>query len=610
LLLLGVKRALSFVVGILILGTLGLSQDAFADPLTLFPTFVDSFSVVTQDTLPTGLAFSSDGTKMFVSGDAGADVNEYTLATPFDVSTADFVDSFSVQAQDGAPQGLAFSSDGAKMFFVGRIGINVYEYTLATPFDVSTADFVVSFSVATQVSDPRGLAFSPDGTKMFVVGNIGADVNEYTLATPFDVSTADFVVSFSVSTQVPVPRGLTFSPDGTKMFVSSLTGDDVNEYTLSTAFDVSTASFVDSFSVAGQETSPQGLAFSSDGTKMFVVGITEKNVNEYTLNNAFTLFPTFVDSFSVSAQDTTPRGLAFSSDGTKMFVVGFQGEDVNEYTLGTAFDVSTASFVDSFSVTAQEVFPNGLAFSSDGTKMFVVGFAGGDVNEYTLGTAFDVSTASFVDSFSVAAQEVFPNGLAFSSDGTKMFVVGDDGDDVNEYTLTTPFDVSTASFVDSFSVAAQDTTPADVAFSSDGTKMFVVGTLGDAVNEYTLSTPFDVSTASFVDSFSVAAQDLIPRGLAFSSDGTKMFVVGDTGDDVNEYIISIETCSPPPSGDWTVSSTCILKSNATVNGNVIVPNGVVLTIPNGVTLDINFTTKNLTVQAGGGVLIKAGGKIT
>jgi hypothetical protein len=32
---------------------------------------------------------------------------------------------------------------------------------------------------------------------------------------------------------------------------------------------------VDSFSVAGQETSPQGIAFNTDGTKMFIVGILE-----------------------------------------------------------------------------------------------------------------------------------------------------------------------------------------------------------------------------------------------------------------------------------------------------------------------------------------------
>ncbi|SVB24087.1 uncharacterized protein METZ01_LOCUS176941, partial [marine metagenome] len=82
---------------------------------------------------------------------------------------------------------------------------------------------------------------------------------------------------------------------------------------------------------------------------------------------------TFVDSFSVSVQSHWPTGLAFSSDGTKMFVVGNAGDDVNEYTLTTGFDVSTASFVDSFSVSSQETTPTGLAFSSDGTKMFVVG---------------------------------------------------------------------------------------------------------------------------------------------------------------------------------------------------------------------------------------------
>jgi len=92
-----------------------------------------------------------------------------------------------------------------------------------------------------------------------------------------------------------------------------------------------------------------------------------------------------------------------------------------------------------------------------------------------------------------------------------------------------------------------------------------------------------------------------------------MFVVGNFGDAVSEYNITSNgtpSCSPPASGDWTVSSTCTMTASATANGNVIVPNGVVLTIPNGVTLDINFATKNLTVRAGGGVLIQAGGKIT
>jgi len=316
---------------------------------------------------------------------------------------------------------------------------------------------------------------------------------------------------------------------------------------------------------------------------------------------------TFVDSFSVATQESTPSGVAFSSDGTKMFVVGTSGDAVHEYTLGTAFDVSTASFVDSFSVKAQENASQGVAFSSDGTKMFVVGSAGDAVYEYTLGTAFDVSTGLFVDSFSVAEQDTSPLGLAFSSDGAKMFVVGSIGDAVYEYILTTGFDVSTASFVDSFSVAAQDD-PTDVAFSSDGEKMFILGS-GDAVYEYTLTTAFDVSAATFVDSFSVTAQEIVPHGLAFSSISAKMFVVGFVGRDVNEYnLTSIGPCSPPASGNWLVDSSCTMTGDATAAGNVIVPNGEVLTIPNGITLTVP-SGSNITILSGGGILIEFGGTL-
>jgi len=598
----GDRKALSFVVGILILGTLGFSQDAFAEPITLFPTFVDSFSVAVQDSSPEGLAFSSDGAKMFVVGRFGDDVNEYTLSTPFDVSTASFVDSFSVTEQDTTPGGLAFSSDGAKMFVVGRSGDAVYEYTLTTAFNVSTATFVDSFSVTVQDTSPQGLAFSSDGTKMFVVGGSGADVNEYTLTTAFNVSTATFVDSFSVTVQDGQPTGVAFSSDGAKMFVVGNGDADVNEYTLTTAFNVSTASFVNSFLVIEQDDIPQGLAFSSDGAKMFVVGRFGDAVNEYTLTAPFTLFPTFVDSFSVAVQDSNPFGLAFGSDGAKMFVLGFDGKAVYEYTLSTAFNVSTASFVDSFSVAVQETSPAGLAFSSDGTKMFVVGIDGDAVNEYTLSTAFNVTSASFEGSFSVTAQDSNPFGLAFGSDGAKMFVVGIDGNDINEYTLTTPFDVSTASFIGTFSVTAQDTFPQGLAFSSDGAKMFVVGNNGDDVNEYTLHTTL---LPTFVASFSVSAQEVDPTGIAFSSDGTKMFVVGLSGDAVNEYIISIPICSPPPSGDWTITSSCSLENSFLSPSNVIVQNNSLLTIPSGVTLTIP-SGSNITIEA---ILIKSTGSL-
>mgnify|MGYP003325230492 CR=1 FL=1 len=54
----------------------------------------------------------------------------------------------------------------------------------------------------------------------------------------------------------------------------------------------------------------------------------------------------FVDSFDVSGQDAAPRGLTFNNDGTKMFVVGNADIDINEYTLSCPFKVTATSTCD------------------------------------------------------------------------------------------------------------------------------------------------------------------------------------------------------------------------------------------------------------------------
>jgi len=250
--------------------------------------------------------------------------------------------------------------------------------------------------------------------------------------------------------------------------------------------------------VGGQDTLPNGIAFSSNGEKMFIAGATGDDINEYELSGAYCIgTATFVDAFSIASQEGAPKGIAFSNDGKKMFIVGNDGNDVNEYALGTSFDVSSAAFVDAFSVASQDEDPTDIVFNNDGTKMFITGKDGKDVNEYIL-EAFDVSSATFVDSFSVSTQLDVPQAMAFNNDGTKMFVVGSDDDDVEEYILTSAFDVSTAGFVVAFNVRSQEQVPNGMWFDPSGTKMFILGSDGDDVNVYSLGTAFDVSTAAFV----------------------------------------------------------------------------------------------------------------
>jgi len=79
---------------------------------------------------------------------------------------------------------------------------------------------------------------------------------------------------------------------------------------------------------------------------------------------------TIEKEFEVFKKSGTSEGSVSGNSGLKMFIVGNQGDDVNEYTLSVAWDVSSASFVDSFSVASQDTYPTGIEFSKSGMKMF------------------------------------------------------------------------------------------------------------------------------------------------------------------------------------------------------------------------------------------------
>lgn len=254
-------------------------------------------------------------------------------------------------------------------------------------------------------------------------------------------------------------------------------------------WNVSAASFVRSFSVATQEATPQGVFFKPDGTKMYIVGISSspRSVREYSLTIAWDISTAaHSQSFAVNNEDTSPTSVFFRPDGTKMYVAGDTGNDINEYTLSTAWDISTATFVQAYVINSQEANIAGIFFRDDGVKMYMTGVASDNVNEYTLSTAWDVSTAAFVQAFSVAGQETGPHGLFFKPDGRRMYIVGSVGDDVTEYDLSTAWDISTATHTTERSVSAQDNDPRCVFFRPDGLMMYIAGNQNDSVYQYTL----------------------------------------------------------------------------------------------------------------------------
>ena len=273
-----------------------------------------------------------------------------------------------------------------------------------------------------------------------------------------DQATPLFVQLFSVSDEEAKPRGITFNNDGSKMYIVGEDGDDVNEYNLSTNFDVSTASFVDSYSFmtptqeSNLENRPMSVKFNNDGTKMFIIGRGSKDMNEFILSTAYDVSTAKHETqLPFDSTENAPNGFDFNNDGTMLYITGSQHDSMFQFSLNVAFDLSEGvnllrtvdleGLHDTNIPSEGEDEPFNIEFNLDGTRMFVVGTKGNDINQYTLSIGFNISTASFDGGLNLNTEAANPSGVAFSNSGLKMYIVGDTSDEVNEYHLKCPFNL-------------------------------------------------------------------------------------------------------------------------------------------------------------------------
>ena len=282
------------------------------------------------------------------------------------------------------------------------------------------------------------------------------------------------------------------------------------------------------------------------------------------------------NSFSVSGQDGTPKSVALSSDGTKMFVLGYANDRIYEYTLSTAWDLTTASYVDFFSVSGQMTAPFGMDFKPDGTKVFVVGNNTASVYQYSLSTAWDISTASYDSkSFSFATQDAIPYDVTFNDAGTKVYMVGTQNDNFYQYSLSTAWDVSTASYDSvsvSVSIAESEISGQGIHITDSDTKVFFFGGVNDKVYRLDLSTAGDLSTASWSGQGVLVADG--NSGTPFIADsGTRMYITGTSNDTVYQYstVLYTETLDLSTGSVFEVTPTSDIQvtlSNPADSGTV------------------------------------------
>jgi len=237
----------------------------------------------------------------------------------------------------------------------------------------------------------------------------------------------------------------------------------------------------------------------------------------------------------IQSGQANPRDLAISPDGTKLFVVGDNNDRVAQFTLSTAFDLTSGSY-DSvyFDTTAKETNPRATKFSNDGLKMFVAGFASDKVHQYSLSSAFDLSsTPTFVYSLTPSASNN-PDAMCFNEDGSRFFLLQGGNDTIYQYNLSTAFDLSTAVYSNlSFYTGSQTTTPTAIVFNNNGSKMFV--STSSKVFQYStaVTSPWSLSGLSY-DSVSLTTGGYT-TGMVIKPDQSSLFVLNLIADRVYQY---------------------------------------------------------------------------
>ncbi|MBF0421886.1 MAG: hypothetical protein HQL73_02720 [Magnetococcales bacterium] len=245
-------------------------------------------------------------------------------------------------------------------------------------WDISTAVYHSSLSVSAQVTNPQGIYFTPDGKVMLVTDNYNSGspysrICKYTMTKPWDLSTASYVNSYTYSSNGF--NGGMFSDDGTALFFRNSTA--LYQRACSTPFDVSTAT-----GLGGSDYEPttypgtyNGMSFCIDGTVLFATQATSASIRQYNLKSNFYVGNgASQGNTSFSSQTSSVGGMWARNDGKKFYLAGMTTPTVYQYTLATPGALSSANYDSkSFSMSAKFSYCYGIYISPDGLNLFAVG---------------------------------------------------------------------------------------------------------------------------------------------------------------------------------------------------------------------------------------------
>ena len=221
---------------------------------------------------PTGLFFKPDGNRVYVTGEFAfstknfGQIAEFHLSSSWDIgslrvtsSAENLLLNTSQSLANGAPinetdpQGVFFKPDGTRMYFVGNRQNKIYQYDLSESWAITSSVFNASSSIS---SEPKDLFWKPDGSRLYISDNALDQIKQYDVPTPWDItsiagfnggsltetSNADFS-TVSGAPAIGTVEAFSVKPDGrTVLIVEQAGNDSIHEFLLNTPWTFRTVS--------------------------------------------------------------------------------------------------------------------------------------------------------------------------------------------------------------------------------------------------------------------------------------------------------------------------------------------------------------------------------
>lgn len=530
------------------ISTLTLTQSVYTQPI-----FNSTSRIYHMD-------ISRDGRKMVVS-DGNNILREVNLTIPWDISSISSVTIISIDGisyLNGDPaRSIEFDPTGTRMtvgWYDGGAGYaKVKTFILSEPFSFESGWDGLGLDIMqleTALDEPTGGGFNwnSDGTAFYTVeidtySNGGGRIRRYECTTPYDVTTFDYTNFTSYSLRNILSTG--------ESLRSMYLADDNKLIVLTSTHDLISVDMGNSFTydLDVSESSHYELNMKTQHTS---IEFDFKNIPEDT-NSAITLELTGavqrydIDDSTVGRIDVANcqvfpvavNKLISIPDGTKLFEVSPEAgaaDRIRELIVGDPYNIGNIDYTgEDLAVGSQTTYPNGGTFSSDGYRLYIVGFSELKAFQYNLTAPFDISTATY----STKSLDLNDLGdgrdMTISPDGKFIIaaVSGITGDYMRGFRLSTPWELDSASLISSVDLSTLNS-PLDAVYgiyvSDDGFTLYILGvnsgTSTRVLKRYPLKNPWDLYSID-ESSPSVAAPSTTPIGASnvafgFNHDGSKL----------------------------------------------------------------------------------------